>query len=472
MLRAWQAEELKAFEQWLRSPWCNSNKNLLPLFEQLKKHHPQFDTDKLNKEKLFRRILPNGKFSDRRMNNLLSEAYLAAEKFIIFQKLNKTPLLQKELLLQELQSRHQDEWFFKEAHKNIDQLENKSIKSWEEELSLYQTHRQVYHHPHQALRLQPGALTIVRMDQQIDLSYLLEKAAIINEMLFRNRILKDEQHQLDQALQLWQTASESLHHPAIQLYKLRFAYMQEGNREQYQILRDEFLDIFEQLNHREQKIHLFYLINDTMQLIKLGKVDITACLPLYQLGLTAGILLNQGKLTRNTFTLIVSASNTKGSFDYTHQFIEEHADKVDESIRTDCIHWAKAHTAYWQKELEVSLDILQNHNFKVPYLQLISRVLHSQVYFDLMLEDPSYQFYLFNYFDAFEKRLNREQLWSKLNKTSFLRFVQKSRTLARYYVGEMTDTEKINQLLEGSINVQALNWLKQKRSDILGRKAK
>ena len=62
-------DELKAFENWLRSPWCNSNKNLIRLFEQLKKYYPQFKTNKLTKEKLFRKVLPNGKFSVRRMNN-------------------------------------------------------------------------------------------------------------------------------------------------------------------------------------------------------------------------------------------------------------------------------------------------------------------------------------------------------------------------------------------------------------------
>ncbi|MEM9920388.1 MAG: hypothetical protein AAF990_19985, partial [Bacteroidota bacterium] len=191
-----------------------------------------------------------------------------------------------------------------------------------------------------------------------------------------------------------------------------------------------------------------------------------------QLGLNLGILMHQGKLSRNTFTLIVSASNTKGSFDYTQKFIEHYVGHLDESIQTDCAQWAKAHTAYWQKDLEVSLDLLQRYRFKIPYLQLISRVLHTQVYFDLFLQDTSYQFYLFNYFDAFEKRLNREQLWSKLNKTSFLRFVQKCRVLARYYVDESIGTNKVLKLLEGNLNVQAYNWLQQKRTEVLQKRAK
>ncbi|MEM9920205.1 MAG: hypothetical protein AAF990_19060, partial [Bacteroidota bacterium] len=386
MLQSWQPEELKAFDRWLRSPWCNTNKNLVQLFEQLRKYYPGFSGKRLDKEKLFKLILPNGKFSDRRMNNLLSEAYLAAEKFLAFQNLEQNQQLKERLLLQELQRRHLDEWFFKEAQKNIQQLEEKPIKQWEEDLALYQMNRQIYHHPHQVLRLQPGAPTIVKMDQQIDLVYLLEKATIINEMLFRNRILKNEQHEVAEALSRWQAASKDLSHPAIDLYKMRFDYVAEEKLEQYQALRQHFLESYEQLNQKEQKTHLISLINDSMRLIKSGELDVTDCLPLYQLGLNLGILMHQGKLSRNTFTLIVSASNTKGSFDYTQKFIEHYVGHLDESIQTDCAQWAKAHTAYWQKDLEASLDLLQRYRFKIPYLQLISRVLHTQVYFDLFLQ--------------------------------------------------------------------------------------
>ena len=83
IIKTFSPTELKAFEYWLKSPWANSNKNLIRLLEKVIKYHPDFDNKKLTKEKLFKQILPNGKFSDRRMNNLLSEGFLAAERFLI-----------------------------------------------------------------------------------------------------------------------------------------------------------------------------------------------------------------------------------------------------------------------------------------------------------------------------------------------------------------------------------------------------
>ena len=163
LLKTFSEEEIKAFELWLRSPWCNTNKNIGKLVDKIKKYHPTYEDKKLTKEKLFKKILPDGKFSDRRMNNLLSEGYLAAERFIIFQNLTKDENLKKDLLTKEFQNRHLDDWFFRDVNKEITRLEDKEIKDWEDHLDLLRLNRRVYHHPNQNPRMQPGGQTIVKM---------------------------------------------------------------------------------------------------------------------------------------------------------------------------------------------------------------------------------------------------------------------------------------------------------------------
>ena len=102
----------------------------------------------------------------------LSAGYLAAERFVIFNNLAQNQNLQKDLLTQELQNRHLEGWFFRDAQKEIDRLEDKPIKDWEDHLDLLRIHRRVYHHPNQSPRMKPGGQTIVEMGQQLDLVYL------------------------------------------------------------------------------------------------------------------------------------------------------------------------------------------------------------------------------------------------------------------------------------------------------------
>ena len=471
LLQTFDEKELNAFDAWLRSPWCNSNKNLPRLLEKLKRYHPKFDKRKLDKETLFHEVLPQGKFSDRRMNNLLSEAYLAAEQFLAFHRFSHKPGLQQALLAEEFQGRYLDDWFFRNAGQEIERLEAMEVKDWESQLNLYRLYRLIYHHPNQNPRMQPGGSPIGKMGAQADLLYLLEKAAIINEMMARNRLLRGEDHDVAAELKKWEAVGEGVQHPSIDLYRMRFAFLAENQLSQYWALRDAFLNNRGQHNEREQKLHLVSLLNDTMAFIKSGQLDITDSLPLYQLGLETGVLLHQGQLSRNTYTTIVIASNTKGAFDFTTHFIETYTAQVEKNIRNDCYNWARAHTAYWQQNLEECLAILKRHTFKAPYFQLIGRVLNTQVYFDLFLKDESYQRYLFSYFDTFEKWLGREKVWSKSAKASFLRFVQICRPLARYHADAGPETQKVEHLLRRERNVQALNWLKQKKEEVLRLKA-
>ena len=466
-IRTFSEDELKAFNQWLNSPWCNSNKNLVKLLDKLKKYHPAFDHPKLTKEKLFKQILPTGKYSDRRMNNLLSEGYLSAERFMIFNNLATNEHLQKDLLTQELQNRHLEDWFFRDIHKEIDRLDNKPIKDWEDHLDLLRLHRRVYHHPNQSPRMQPGGQTIVQMGEQLDLVYLLEKAAIINEKIFRNRILKDENHEIEKELAVWQMASEGVEHPVIEFYKMRFAYEEETMLEQYFELRAAFLERYEELNEKEQKVHLMSLLNDTVLLKRSNQIEISASLPLYKLGLETKIIFDQGILNHVTFRTIVAASNYIKSFDYTNHFIAYYIQNLETELQIDGRTWAKAHTAYWQENLTKSLDILITHEFKIHYFQLHGRMLTTQVYFDLYLKDNSYQSYLFDYFNSFEKWITREKIGSSFYKKSFLRFVQKSRSLAKLYSGNNLKSEKINQLFENENNIQGLTWLHQKRDELI-----
>lgn len=467
LLKTWQEQELKDFETWLQSPWCNTNRNLIQLFQQLKKYHPEFNSKWLTKEKLFQKVLPDGKFSHRRMNNLLSECYLAAEKFMVFQRFSQDQNLQKSLLLQELQSRYLDDWFFKAADKELERIEEKAIKDWEDHLDIFHLYRHIYHHPNLGPRMQAGHRTIRRMGEQLELAYLLEKAAIINEKILRNRVYRNEKHEVDDEIKDWLSASQGLTHPVLPLYRMRFAYTKENMPAQYEALYEAFISSFESLNEKEQKTHLRSLINDAMRLIRRGQLDITDALPLYQLGLKTKVLFHLGQLTRNTYITIVGASNTKGDFEFTSYFIEKYTAYLDEKIQDDCALWAWAHTAYWQNKLQTCLGILRQHHFKNLSFRYITKLLHTQVYFDLYLQDHSYQLYLFNYFDTYEKWLHREKVWSEANKESFLRFLQKCRALARAFAELNFDEQKVEQLLDNETNIQALNWLKQKQREVI-----
>ena len=459
-------EELKSFGHWLRSPWCNSNKNLVTLFEKLKKYYPAFDNRKLTKEKLAGLVLPKSKFSEKRINNLLSEAFLAAKKFMVFQSLNQKEGLRQNLLLQEFRRRNLDDWSFRESEKEILRLETKKTKEWEDYLDLFLLNRQLYLHPRQKV----SGDIVLKMGKQIDLLYLLEKASLINDKIFRNRILKHENYDLDRELDLWKSGAEGIDHPALNFYKKRFEFTSENILEKHLELRELFFQNYESLNKLEQRIHLLSLTNDAAYLRKKGQLNMREILAIYKFGFQTNILPVEGNLTTNTFASIITMSNALKDFEFSKSFCDTYSQYLPEEIREDAVNWAVAGREYRMGNLENSLNILLQREPKSFIFKRVSKVLNLQVYFDLYLRDPSYYDYLMDYCGAFEKWVNREKFLSTSIKEPILQFIQRSKELIKFATEISPDEQKLSKFLEGEKGVEARTWLLQKRDDILGLK--
>jgi len=74
--------ELKSFELFIGSPYYNSNKAVVKLFELLRKHIQKTPAKPLLEEDLFTRIYPAKKYNYGIMKNLLSELFGLCEKFL------------------------------------------------------------------------------------------------------------------------------------------------------------------------------------------------------------------------------------------------------------------------------------------------------------------------------------------------------------------------------------------------------
>ena len=467
LLKTFTSEELKSFEMWLQSPWCNSNKNLIRLFHILKKYYPDFENEKLSKEKLFKKVLPNGKFSDRRMNNILSEGYLTLERFLVFQSFSKEDDFQKNIKIKEFQNRGLTNWFFNGAKNSINDLENKSVKKWEDHLNLLQFQRQIYHHPKKDPRSRLGSEIFTGMSSQIDLIYLLEKAVLINEMITRKRLLKDENHDIEKELTTWLMMSKRVEHPVIEFYKIRFSYSDDNMLEKFTELKNKFFKQYGLLNEKERKIHQISLSNDVIQLKRRGLASSKDVLDIYKFGFYSNILPIDGILTLATFISVVTMSNSCKDFEFTENFIEENTKFLPLENREEAQNWGEAHLAYRIGNLERSRELLIVNDFNNFLLKRISKLLSLQVYYDLYLQKPSYYDYLMDYSNSYEKWVRREKLFSELKRDGYLALIQKCRELIKFKSDLNPELSRLDNFLSDTKNIEARNWLLTKRDELL-----
>ncbi|MEO8514153.1 MAG: hypothetical protein ABI543_11365 [Ignavibacteria bacterium] len=74
--------EMKAFELFISSPYYNSNKAVIKLFELIRKHVQKEPGNPLKEEDLFLKLYPGKKYNYGIMKNLVSELFRQSEKFL------------------------------------------------------------------------------------------------------------------------------------------------------------------------------------------------------------------------------------------------------------------------------------------------------------------------------------------------------------------------------------------------------
>lgn len=82
-LRSLDKKEFRRFGDFVSSPFFNKNENVVNLYTALSKFYPKFGNENLTLENLFKTVFPKQKYNYYKINNIVSDLYKLAEKFLI-----------------------------------------------------------------------------------------------------------------------------------------------------------------------------------------------------------------------------------------------------------------------------------------------------------------------------------------------------------------------------------------------------
>lgn len=105
IIRTFSKEELKKFEDFIRSPYFNKKETLIDLFLLIKKSSRAFDDENLKKENAWKTLFPGSKYNYGIMKNLIFDLNKLAEQFIVISRFNNEEFKKNEYLIMELLSR-------------------------------------------------------------------------------------------------------------------------------------------------------------------------------------------------------------------------------------------------------------------------------------------------------------------------------------------------------------------------------
>lgn len=127
ILKSFSTDEIKSFDDFIRSQYFNKKPTLSKLWDTLKKFAPDFNVDNLKRENIYKLMFPLKKFNYGVMKNIIYDFTKIVEKFIIINSKSGSDFYDRLHFLNELKSRGLTKHFEKELssiRKSLNGMEN------------------------------------------------------------------------------------------------------------------------------------------------------------------------------------------------------------------------------------------------------------------------------------------------------------------------------------------------------------
>ncbi len=119
---------MNEFGKFIRSPFFNESTKLISLFEILNENYPEFNTDAINKQLIFKRLYPGEKkYDDKKIRSRFNLMLELAEKFLLHSKMKKKSVSYERHILNQYASRKLENHFNKKYEQIEEMIQKSSV---------------------------------------------------------------------------------------------------------------------------------------------------------------------------------------------------------------------------------------------------------------------------------------------------------------------------------------------------------
>lgn len=415
-----QSKEIHWLQKFLASPFYNTNKELIDLFQYIKKYYPSLATPKLSKEMTFKKLYPNEKFDPQKMRKAMYSLASLVEEFLVAQQLKNKPFEKKKTLLKALSDRNIYEQFQKQTKEMIADLDALPYRDTIYCKEIFELNFNYSKHTETDKQVL-NAEVLKRAAEHLDAFYALQKqqldfAVKSHEKLFKSKV------KLASLKQVKTTLEE---YPIYQVYQLIIqSFSNPDDAELYSTIESLLKNEISRLGRDDKNLVLRILLNHSSAQINKGlDLYFSRMLSLYKFGLEEELLIENNLISETTFTNIVTVGSHEKDFEWVEGFIQKYKSKLPISVQEDATCFGLGLMFYQKKDYAKTIDLILNHSFSKPLHILQSKTILLRAYFDQYLQDDSYYELLIAQANAFEKFIRRNDLISKVKKEGYLNFV-------------------------------------------------
>jgi len=459
LLRSLPKESLRALDKFVRSPYLVTHPGVIHLFEYLRDH--LYDDAALKKEAVQRTVVPEGD-DPKRLYHLTNYLQEAIENFLALELWKQQPRHRNQQVAEACRRFGLDAdtaaGMLRYARRRLEADPYRGSDYYRTEHAL---HLEAYHASLQQGRAK--SYNLQELSDSQDLAFLCEKLRTGCMLLSHQAVAStDYQPGLLAPVLDFLRDHPYLAIPAVAVYYYGY-YAQLGgaNSDQHFHQLKSLLDAHA-ATFSTAEVHDLYLMAINFCIRHINQSEdawYRELFELYQSGLQHGALLEDGLLSRWTYTNITATALRRGEFEWVYRFLHDYVPSLAEGHREGTFHYNMARYCYDTGQLRQAMQHLLRMEYDDVLQNLRAKVMLCKIYYELEEHNA-----LENQLDSIQIYLRRKKVLG-YHRDNFLRIVRYFRRLVALNFADTAVLERFRNDLAAESAATEQEWFLKKVED-------
>lgn len=460
--------ERNSFKKFLMSPYFNKNNALLGLHE-VYSELSEIQIEKEQKETIWNSIFDDKKYDDTKFRKLNSDLLKLFERFITIEAFEKDNQTKLTLELKAINDRNLD-ILYNSVKAKLDRYEKYNIdKSADHYYFLYETEKTKFELKTDIERKSKRSdfakeFNIAEISRNLDVFYLSEKLKYISTTLSWSKLYKIEIEPFDiTPIKKIVSERKEIIPPIALYYQIYLTLIEPEELRHFLILRkliNKYLDVFPP---KEQRYILDSAVSYGVGKVNSGHLELQKpTLDLYKEALEYEGFYDNGFLSPTSFRNIVFFALRTKEFVWAELFVNTYCERLKKEHRENAVTFNLARIAFYQKDFEKVIQLLQMVEYNDVFYNLVSRTFLLASYYEL------------EEYDSLEALVNSTNIYLRRDKgiseSSKRNYLNQNKFLKKIMNVNQNDKNAIKKLkvqLNEAKGVASKPWLLEKINELL-----
>lgn len=467
--------ELRSFRNFVRSPFHNTNKNVIKVVELVKKYFPNLNDEHLLKENVFKKLYPGKKYNDTVMRILLSDLLKLSEEYLAYINFTHNSGNEIKFLLEELSRRKLNSLFDKYLKYSKQLIKNDGLINVKYFLNLFEIETSKVDHMIATGRQPESAENVLMQGEYLvkffivnflNIAHELEVHKDVFNMKFEKNIVEEFLKYFDTGKFIHELEKNKFEDSSVLMiyYYMHYSAVHPDDDEVYFRLKDLIFENFSRFS-KDEKFNLFIILESicTSKTMR-EKNFFEEQFDLYKRMLTEKVYKHTEDeyFQQNLFRNIYYTAVFQKEYDWAEKFIEKYISELQPENRENAKHLAFAYINFGRSEFEKALKEVSEVKYENFVIKFDIRLLTLKIYYELRSFESA-----LSLIDTFSHFLSNNKNILPNQKEGFGNFLKYLKQMIRIKTGELKkDRDEMISDINSNEKVISKQWLIEKAEEL------